>query len=181
MWLQSWDMTFADKESSDFVCGGVWAVSWPNAYLVDVINERLSFTDTCVAVREMSKKYPRTITKLVEKKANGPAVVNVLVKELPGFVEIEPLGGKISRANAASPMFKGMNVFLNEKGTWVTKYKKQMQNFPASANDDMVDMTSQAIAHILENKSNMLVAMEALRKRGGAELMKDMMSGLTKP
>jgi phage terminase large subunit-like protein len=47
--------------------------------------------------------------KLVEDKANGPAVVQSLCHQIAGFVVVSPEGGKISRAAAASPQLNGVN------------------------------------------------------------------------
>lgn len=58
----------------------------------------MSFTETLDAMRGLSSKWPQTTRKLVEDKANGTAVIDVLKKEIPGIIPVEPFGGKVVRA-----------------------------------------------------------------------------------
>ena len=46
------------------------------------------------------------MTKLVEDKANGPAVVQSLKHEITGLIEVQPEAGKVSRAAWASPQLE---------------------------------------------------------------------------
>ena len=73
--IQSWDMGFKDLQTSDYVAGGVWAAKKADRYLLDQVRERFSFPETLAAVKRMSQKWPKTGLKLVEDKANGPAVI----------------------------------------------------------------------------------------------------------
>ena len=92
--IQSWDCTFKDKDGSDFVVGQVWARKGADRYLLDQVRGRMSFTETLDAMRGLSSKWPQTTRKLVEDKANGTAVIDVLKKEIPGIIPVEPFGGK---------------------------------------------------------------------------------------
>ena len=56
---------------------------------------------TINAIRKLSAKWPRARTKLVEDKANGSAVIQVLRHELTGMIAVQPEGGKVARAAAA--------------------------------------------------------------------------------
>jgi len=47
--------------------------------------------------------------KLVEDKANGPAVLQSLKHEITGLKEVNPEGGKMSRAAAVSPEVEAGN------------------------------------------------------------------------
>src|SRR5450432_1879357 len=103
MRLQTWDMVFKDTKNADFVVGQVQAAHGADRYLLDQVRDRLDFPGTLLAVRRLSAQWPDAQTKLVEDKANGPAVVQSLRHEIAGFVEVTPEGGKESRAAAASP------------------------------------------------------------------------------
>ena len=48
--------------------------------------------------------------EIVENKANGPAIVNLLSKEIPGMVEFNPKGGKDERAISVTPYFEAGNI-----------------------------------------------------------------------
>ena len=110
--IQSWDCTFKDKDGSDFVVGQVWARKGADRYLLDQVRGRMSFTETLDAMRGLSSKWPQTTRKLVEDKANGTAVIDVLKKEIPGIIPVEPFGGKVVRAHATTAVAEAGNVYI---------------------------------------------------------------------
>src|SRR5208283_3341632 len=73
--IQSWDCAFKDLKTSDFVVGQVQARLGSSRYLLDQVRGRLDMPRTADAIRTMSAKYPQSSAKLVEDKANGPAVI----------------------------------------------------------------------------------------------------------
>ena len=75
MQLQTWDMSFKDTKNADFVVGQVQARRGANRYVVDQFRDRLDFPGTLQAVRQLSARCPNAQLKLVEDKANGPAVI----------------------------------------------------------------------------------------------------------
>jgi len=145
--IQSWDCTFKDKDDSDYVTGQVWGRVGSNYYLLDRIKERLGIVETMSAILQMSAKWPRALLKLVEDKANGSAVIQMLQVKIPGMVAVEPDGGKIARANAVAPAFESGNVYLPDASIapWVVEYMDEMCAFPNGAHDDEVDSTTQAL------------------------------------
>lgn len=144
--LQSWDMSFKETKSGSFVVGQVWGKTQSNRYLVDQFRARVDFPDAVLAVEAMSAKHPHVVTKLVENKANGPAVVATLRSKLTGLIEVEPEGGKEARANAAAPVVESGNVYLPHPSLapWVEGFIEECAGFPNAANDDQVDAFSQA-------------------------------------
>lgn len=163
--MQSWDMTFKDSDGSDFVCGGVWLAYDDEFFLLDLLNQRLDFPGTLQEFRAMCAKWPDTFDKLVENKANGPAVEQTLRQEIPGIVLCEPMGGKEARANAVSPLCASGRVWIPHPmiAPWVTAYRLQHERFPRAVNDDMVDMTTQALLHLRKHGNTFSEAMAALR------------------
>lgn len=149
--LQSWDMAFKDTDSSDFVVGQVWGRRGADAYLLDQVRGRMSFVETCMQVRSLSAKWPSASAKLVEDKANGPAVINALSKNTPGLVAVQPEGSKLARASAVSPFCEAKNVWLPEFAPFTPQIVDECASFPLSANDDMVDALSQALSRLLLN------------------------------
>ena len=151
--VQSWDLAFKDTKTSDYVVGMVWGKSGANYYLLDLIRDRLDFTKTVKAVRSMSSKWPQAVSKLVEDKANGPAVMNTLKNEIHGIKAVEPDGSKVSRAFAVTTLFEAGNVFIPEKilYPWVQPYIDEMTAFPNAKHDDQVDSTTQALREMLGN------------------------------
>lgn len=150
-WTQSWDLTFKDSKTSDYVVGGVWARSGANHYLVGMIRERLDFVNTIKAIRRLTDSYPQATLKLIEEKANGAAVISALRNSIGGIVPIVPKESKEARASAVTPLFESGNVHLplGELGDTVIE---ELSGFPTAAHDDIVDMTSQYLSRHIRNK-----------------------------
>ena len=68
--------------------------------------------ETVEEMRTLSRKWPQATLKLIENKANGPAIESLLGKEISGMVLWEPQGDKVSRANAVTPQLEAGNVFI---------------------------------------------------------------------
>lgn len=148
--LQSWDMSFKETKSGSYVVGQVWATRGADRYLLDQVRFRGDFPTTVQAVRALSAKWPKATAKLVENKANGPAIVATLRHELTGLIEVEPECGKDARANAVSPQVEAGNVFLPDPGIapWVGDLVEECAAFPTGAHDDQVDALSQALIRL---------------------------------
>ncbi len=145
--IQSWDMTFKDLTTSDFVVGQVWGRKGADYYLLDQERGQLSFTDTLKAVKQMRMKWPKTTATLVEDKANGTAIIDTLRHDIPGLLPIEPQGGKIARAEAVSPTIEAGNVYLPspQEQPWIQTLLDEAARFPLGTHDDQVDALTQAL------------------------------------
>lgn len=152
--IQSWDMAFKGADESDYVVGQIWGRKGADCYLVDQVRGRMSFTQTLDAFVKLTNKYPKAIRKLVEDKANGPAVIDVLKHKVQGIVPVEPDGGKSARAYAVTPMFEAGNVYLPAPALapWVKDYTTELLQFPVVAHDDQVDATTQALRDLQQKK-----------------------------
>lgn len=147
--LLSWDMTFKDNKSSDFVVGQVWVRKGAEVFITDQVHARLSFTATLAAVKRMVGRWPQATAKLVEDKANGTAVMDSLRKEVPGLVAVEPHGSKFARASAVSPFVEAGNVWFPSAEVALFDVDSLIEEavaFPNAAHDDQVDALSQALA-----------------------------------
>lgn len=152
LYLMSWDMRFKESAlSGSYVCGGVWAYKGASYYLVKVYRGRWSFKQSLDHLKLAMMSYPEARLILVEDKANGPAIVNVLQEEVTGLVLVSPEGGKDARANAVQPLFEAGNVWLPDDSLgelWVDEYIAEMCAFPRGRFNDQVDMTSQALVRL---------------------------------
>lgn len=157
--IQSWDMAFKDTQESSFVVGQVWGRIKAEKYLLDQVRDRLGFVETIQAVRTVTAKWPMAGAKLVEDKANGPAVISTLMKEIPGLIAVTPEGSKESRLVAVSPQIEAGNVFIPDPqiAPWIHDYIEELCNFPRGKYDDQVDATTQALNR-LSNIKNVVVA-----------------------
>jgi predicted phage terminase large subunit-like protein len=166
--IMSWDMTFKDTRSSDFVVGQVWARRGANVYLLDQVHKRLSFTDTLNAFTALCQKWPQATAKLVEDKANGTAVIDSLKSKVPGIIPITPHESKYARANAVSPYIEAGNVHLptSEIALFeVEGFIEESAAFPNAAHDDRVDSASQALARLFISGSGAGAWIEYMRNR----------------
>lgn len=154
---QSWDMAFKETKDSDFVVGQVWGLKGANRYLLDQIRDRMDFVRTKNAVRSLSEKWPAAKKKLVEDKANGPAIISELRNSIIGLVAVEPDGSKEARAYAVTPEIESGNVYLPTPAhcAWIEDYIEEMSAFPKGANDDCVDTTTQALRYAEKLKRQM--------------------------
>lgn len=158
----SWDCAFKDTDGSDYVVGGAWYRHQADRFLVDVDKAKRDFTVTCADVEVF---HPELRKVLVEDKANGPAVLNVLQRKRRGLVPFDPgeHGSKEARLHAVAPTFHSGNVWLPRpvvpsrsdppltsgrpiaRAEWVADYIAELTTFPKATHDDQVDMTTQAL------------------------------------
>jgi predicted phage terminase large subunit-like protein len=149
--IQSWDLTFKDTKSSDYVVGQVWLRIGVHAYLVDQVRARMNINATLAAIRAMTRKWPQAVAKFVEDKANGPAVITLLSGQVPGLIPVEPRGSKYSRAAAVSPFVHAHNVHLPTPEILpnVAELLEEARGFPNASHDDTIDALSQALDQLL--------------------------------
>jgi predicted phage terminase large subunit-like protein len=168
---QTWDCTFKDTKTSDFVAGQVWGKKRADRFLLDQRLARLDCPATILAVQDMSKRWPKTYLKLVEDKANGPAVIASLKKDVSGLVAVNPCGGKTARANAVAPQIESGNVYLPhpQNSPWVKGFIENCNVFPNGAHDDDVDAMTQMLNRWLGRTFGLLEAREQ-QKQTATEL-----------
>lgn len=149
--LISWDMTFKDTAGTDRVAGQVWMRRGADAYLLDQVCDRMDFVRTLREFRQLAARWPQATLKVVEDKANGPAVIAMLGRKVPGIVPEEPQGSKVARASAVSPLAEAGNVWLPapELAPWVGDLVDEAAAFPNGAHDDQVDALSQALNRLV--------------------------------
>ena len=165
------DCTFKGTNGTDLVAFQCWYECDGCFYLVDRWTERRDFEATCNDLVVFCGRWTKAVEKLIEGKANGPAVISALKRAVIGMTEIEPEGGKESRAHSVVPLFSGGNVLLphperaeypdGRRGAeWVRggvndltldaaegSYEHTMLSFPKGAHDDDVDATTQYLNH----------------------------------
>ncbi len=169
--IQSWDCNFKDElqatrkgQLPDPVAGGCWGRDGSDIYLLDLVNRQMGIEETADQITAMMGRFPGAITKLIEDKANGPAVMQLLRRNVPGLTPVTPQGNKMqrvvtaaatdrdrdARALSAVALVHAGNVYLPHPAICpqVWEFIEQFSTFPNAAHDDMVDMTSQALARL---------------------------------
>ena len=142
---QSWDCAFKDLETSDYVVGQVWGRLGSKFLLLDQVRERMDCPTTVKRVAELSAKWRGSAAKLIEDKANGTAVIQMLMNQISGIIPVNPSGGKIARA--ISPLIEAGNIYLPhpQMFPWVADFLEECAQFPNGAHDDQVDAMTQIL------------------------------------
>lgn len=79
---------------------------------------------------------------LIEDAANGPAVCQLLRRQIPGLIAVRPNGSKVSRAHAVAPLMEaGQLAFRSGNDALIS----ELLGFPNAAHDDLVDAFCQGV------------------------------------
>lgn len=161
--FSSWDTSFKEKSTSDYVAGGLWGVLGGDRYLLKVVHARMSLPATMTAMRDLRRwgleRWPKAATSIViEKSANGVEILEQLTRELPGVVPYTASTDKTSRAVAAEPDFDSGNVFIPgaesvtlgdydpaRTPAWAQEVIEECAVFPGGDHDDLMDMVTMAL------------------------------------
>jgi predicted phage terminase large subunit-like protein len=139
------DCSFKQTKDSDLVASGVWGQKGPNFYLLELAWERMGIQKTMDTIEAQTRAHPRATLKLVEDKANGSAVIELLGAKISGLVAENPTESKEGRAVATSVLVEAGNVFLPLHAPWRDKYISEHSAFPKGVHDDAVDQQSQLL------------------------------------
>jgi len=143
------DLRFKDSDKSgDYVVYDAWARHGADVYFLGQARGRWSFTESLNEFVKFCQRFPFIRLKLVENKANGPALENVLKRRIPGIVLVEPDGGKTARLNAVTPLWEAGNVWLPHDSIYpdIKEIIEEWVSFgPGCAFDDRTDTMSQAL------------------------------------
>ena len=145
--ITSWDCAFKGTKDSDWVVGQEWGVAGADRYLLRQTRKRLTFTETLAEMKAFigtSEAHEHVI----EDKANGTAVIDVLKREIPGLIPVNPTDSKEARARSVTPEIEAGNVYLPALAEWLPDFVSEHRAFPNSPHDDQVDCTSQALMRL---------------------------------
>lgn len=152
--FMSVDCTFKGEKKNDKVAIEVWGMTGANIYLIDLVNQQMTFTETVDQIENMKNKYPMISSVFIEGKANGPAVIDTLRPKIKGIIDIEPKGDKYSRLDAVTYLIRAGNVHLPQFAQFTEEFIDQCSSFPKGKFDDMVDAMSQCLAEIGNYKTH---------------------------
>jgi phage uncharacterized protein (putative large terminase), C-terminal domain len=150
--IWSWDCAFKESLGSDPVSGLCIGRRGADKYLLDRVNDTMSFGKTKTAILNASTRLPfarKLIAVLIEDKANGPAVLDALEGSVAALTPITPQGGKVVRANAVQPQHEAGNFYLPSPALpgyeWVNDFVELFAKFPGVPHDDDVDAWTQGV------------------------------------
>ena len=181
--VQSWDCTFSGGPENDFVAGQVWGRFGGKYFMLPYrMYDRLDFGPTMAAVKACHARFPQAHAVLIEDKANGPAIISELRKEIAGVVAVNPEGGKLARAQATAPLWEAGSIELPDPQifgiTWMEDYLHNICTFPKAAHDDDVDATSQALIYMRNRLGGGIV--EFYRQQATGEVVLENVSASNK-
>ena len=146
--VMSVDAAFKDHDTSDFVAIEIWGKRGPNIYLVHLVRKHLNFQATMNMIMQLKALYP-VGSILVEDKANGTAIIEVLRRKIMGIIPVEPRGSKESRVNSISFAIESGNVYLPSNKRFTNEFIEECAEFPNGKHDDMVDAMSMALMKLI--------------------------------
>lgn len=136
------DATFKGNDDNDRVAINVMGKRGIDYYVFKVLADRLDFVATLNAIRVTNSKFPNLQAKYIEDKANGPAIISMLRKEIEGIIAINPEGDKISRAYSIQHLVESGHVYI-VIDEWTEDFVLELTGFPYMEHDDMVDAFTQ--------------------------------------
>lgn len=166
-WITSWDLAFdGEKESQSRVAGGLFAAckvaGQRRTFLVTAFAKHMNYPQSKRRMRELLMGYEDEKTKkryapvplwsnarkhLIEKKANGAAMLAELRGEIRGLKAVNPKDSKGDRLVLHSDKFENGEVWFPPELVCpqVTELEDELIFFPNGDYDDFVDIVTQAL------------------------------------
>jgi predicted phage terminase large subunit-like protein len=149
--LASIDANFKEGKKNDFVAITVWGCHANRMYLLAAANQKIGFVDTLALVRSLWGRW-RFGELVVEDRANGSAIIDMLKREAVGFSikECNPIGGKVARGNAAAPSYEQGLVLHPASAPWLQLLEEQLLSLGVreDGHDDLADSVTQAVNYV---------------------------------
>ena len=162
-WCRAWDLAATDEDENgdaDYTAGVLIGIRKNNRYIVaDVINKQVKAGDVEKLIRMTAisdrKKYGFSYRVRIPQDPGGAGkiVAKQYLNGLSGFdVKAEPVSGsKELRATPFAAQWQNgfVDVLIAE---WNEMYFSQLESFPESKHDDMVDASSDAFNELSESR-----------------------------
>lgn len=129
-----------------------WGGEGPRRYLLDRRTRVMDFVASCKEFVQLVDDHRDYEFGLVEEKASGSAMVNVMRDRGVGRLNpsnyrdlVHPQDKKAARAMAWSPMLLAGDLYLPDGVVWLDEWVTEFERFPKGAHDDDVDAASLAL------------------------------------
>lgn len=168
IWTVSVDANFGTtgtkRDTHSYVSMQVWVLDpqTSRAFFVHEERNRETFLETTERLTRLFKRFPKVRQTLIENKANGPAIIQMMRRSLPGIIEVNPQGSKMARAGAVAPWFESGSVYI-AKGVNGDEFIERLCRFPAKGTDDTVDAMSQCLDRLGSNPLERLAFLRQAR------------------
>lgn len=153
--MLSVDCTFTDASNSDYVVGMVVGQAGNRYYVLDMSREKVDIVGTINMISRMYNRH-RLSGTIIELAASGYAAYQLMSKRVPGLIGFKPEKSKVARAMGIIPIVEAGNVFLPKSAAWMDSFMNEMNLFPGSKNDDIVDALTMAINYMAQRTMPMM-------------------------
>lgn len=148
------DCSFKGADTSSHVVMQVWGRRGKAWFaMLDQVRAQLDFAATVDALLRLRSKWATTRRVVIEDKANGPAVISLLKRDVPGLIAWNPgTASKYERAQIGSaPAMQAGQVHYPAANyaPWLPGYRERHVAFDGSGSvpDDEIDTTSMALLY----------------------------------
>lgn len=150
-WLVGVDAAFKAEATSSRVSIEVWCIDYEQsrAYLVHSTSRHRTFTETVNDIRSALKIWPQCTELMIEEKANGSAIIDVLRQQIGQIITpYNPKGGKVARAAAISHFVEALCVWVPDGAPWLEDFFSEVLPFPRGKYSDAVDVLSMVLTKL---------------------------------
>lgn len=146
------DTAFKGGLDSDFSVIQFWGDMGGCYYLIEQIREKLSFTECLgqldIFIEDCTRRYKKPSAILIEDKANGTAIINVLKRKYNNIIPVNPTESKKARLISVAPLFEAGSVKVPKSADFIADFINELTGFPSTKHDDIVDATSQFLNYV---------------------------------
>ena len=141
------DPGITNRQTSAYSVIQAWCLPGDGYYLLDQFREQCDFTDLRHNLRRFRKIY-RPAAILIERAANGHALISDLSRKYSNLMPIDPDGrSKSARLRVHAETIIGKRVHLPAGEPWLNDYVAEFVEFPHGKFTDQVDATTQFLDH----------------------------------
>jgi predicted phage terminase large subunit-like protein len=140
------DLTFGSAKG-DYAVVQCWASRGGSRFLLEQWRKRAGFEESLEAIKAMHERHPHARI-MVEKAANGAAVIEQLQKAIPNVLALKPLGSKEMRLGAIAPAVESGSCYLPLGWPSLADFVEELAG--ATKHDDAMDACAYAIHGLLK-------------------------------
>lgn len=119
-------------------------------FVYEALSVNVGFIGLLKLLEELLKKYPETAAILIEDKANGPALIEMLRQKHYNIIAVDPKTSKVARAHGANVLYQARSVFHNSEMTELVWFEKVLSTYPRGKKKDVVDALSQQLLYLAQ-------------------------------
>lgn len=141
----------ATGDSASYSVLSAWGQLGTHLYLIDLERFKEGFPETMRRLMSFIAKHDDAEVKLVEYKAMGRSIAQAIERKIPSIIRVSPDKSKTVRLTACSPFIEAGGLWGPCDADFAGEFVYELCRFPAAANDDQVDVTTQVIEYALDD------------------------------